>query len=56
MSFTESNTVEQMILDAATSLGSGAGSSVLREDPPAGWGGSFAGTLRWSKLINSGKA
>jgi hypothetical protein len=27
MSFTESNTVEQMILDAATSLGSGAGSS-----------------------------
>ncbi len=24
MSFTESNTVEQMILDAATSLGSGA--------------------------------
>ena len=41
MSFTESNTVEQMILDAATSLGSGAGSSVLREDPPAGWGGSL---------------
>lgn len=39
MSFTESNTVEQMILDAATSLGSGAGGSVLREDPPAGWGG-----------------
>ncbi len=26
MSFTESNTVEQMILDAATTLGSGAGS------------------------------
>ena len=41
MSFTESNTVEQMILDAATSLGSGAGSSVLREDPPSGWGGSL---------------
>jgi len=41
MSFTESNTVEQMILDATTSLGSGAGSSVLREDPPAGWGGSL---------------
>ena len=38
MSFTESNTVEQMILDAATRLGSGAGSSVVREDPPAGWG------------------
>jgi type I restriction enzyme R subunit len=41
MIFTESNTVEQMILDAATSLGSGAGSSVLHEDPPAGWGGSL---------------
>ena len=41
MSFTESNTVEQMILDAATSLGNGAGSSVLREDPPSGWGGSL---------------
>ena len=27
MSFTESNAVEQMILDAATTLGSGAGSS-----------------------------
>jgi len=27
MSFNESNTVEQMILDAATTLGSGAGSS-----------------------------
>ncbi len=26
MSFTESNTVEQMILDAATTLGIGAGS------------------------------
>ncbi|MCB1203398.1 MAG: hypothetical protein KDN18_03995 [Verrucomicrobiae bacterium] len=38
MSFTESNTVEQMNLDAATSLGSGAGASVPREDPPAGWG------------------
>ena len=29
MSFTESNTVEQMILDAATSLGSGAVQPVL---------------------------
>ena len=55
MSFTESNTVEQMILDAATSLGSGAGASVLREDPPAGWGGSLGSTLGWSKLLNSGK-
>lgn len=51
MSFTESNTVEQMFLDAATSLGSGAGSSVLREDPPAGWGGSLGEEFkpsRWS--------
>lgn len=37
MSFTESNTIEQMILNAATSLGSGAGASALREGPPAGW-------------------
>jgi hypothetical protein len=55
MSFTESNTVEQMFLDAATSLGSGAANSVLREDPPSGWGGSLARTLMWSKLLNSGK-
>ena len=43
MSFTESNTVEQMILDAATSLGGGAGGSVVREDPPAGWGAKAKG-------------
>ena len=49
MSFTESNTVEQMILDAATSLGSGAGSSVLREDPPSGWGGSLGDTFKPSR-------
>lgn len=49
MSFTESNTVEQMILDAATSLGSGAGSSVLREDPPSGWGGSLGEELKPSR-------
>ncbi|MBM4206394.1 MAG: type I restriction endonuclease subunit R, partial [Gammaproteobacteria bacterium] len=49
MSFTESNTVEQMILDAATSLGSGAGSSVLREDPPAGWGGSLGEEFKPAK-------
>jgi type I restriction enzyme, R subunit len=40
MTFTESNTVEQMILDAATSLGSGAANFMVREDPPVGWGGS----------------
>ncbi|MEQ1749799.1 MAG: type I restriction endonuclease, partial [Prosthecobacter sp.] len=55
MSFTESNTVEQMILDAATSLGSGAGSSVLREDHasaashPAGWGGSLGEEFKPSR-------
>lgn len=49
MSFTESNTVEQMILDAATSLGSGAGSSVLREEPPAGWGGSLGEEFKPSR-------
>ena len=37
MSFNESNTVEQMILDAVTSLGSGAGSSASRETPQANW-------------------
>ncbi|SKA90303.1 hypothetical protein SAMN02745166_01688 [Prosthecobacter debontii] len=31
MSFPESDTVEQVLLDATTSLGSGAGSSVLGE-------------------------
>jgi type I restriction enzyme R subunit len=49
MSFTESNTVEQMILDAATSLGSGAGSSVLREDPQSGWGGSLGEEIKPSR-------
>jgi type I restriction enzyme, R subunit len=41
MTFTESNTVEQMILDAATSLGTGTGNLSTREDPPPGWGGSL---------------
>jgi type I restriction enzyme R subunit len=49
MSFTESNTVEQMILDAATSLGSGAGSTVVREDQPAGWGGSLGDEFKPSR-------
>ncbi len=54
MSFTESNTVEQMILDATTSLGSGAGSSVIREDPPSGWGGSLGEEFkpsRWTYVV-----
>lgn len=49
MTFNEANTVEQMILDAATSLGSGARSSVLRENPPAGWGGSLSGEFKPAK-------
>ncbi|MCP5558041.1 MAG: HsdR family type I site-specific deoxyribonuclease [Verrucomicrobiaceae bacterium] len=40
-----------MILDAATSLGSGAGSSVLREDPPAGWSGSLGEEFKPSRWI-----
>ncbi|MCB1089394.1 MAG: hypothetical protein KDM63_20315, partial [Verrucomicrobiae bacterium] len=38
-----------MILDAATSLGSGAGASVLREDPPSGWGGSLGEEFKPAK-------
>ena len=51
MTFNEFNTVEQMILDTATSLGSGAGRLMVREDSPAGWGGSLGGEFkpsRWS--------
>ena len=49
MSFNESNTVEQMILDAATRLGSGAGGSVLSEEPAAGWGASLGDELKPSR-------
>lgn len=54
MSFTESNTVEQMILDASTRVGSGAGSSVLLENPPSGWGGSLGEVFapsHWSYTV-----
>ena len=44
MTFTESNTVEQMILDAATKLG-GPQAFMLREDSPV-WGDSFGHELR----------
>jgi hypothetical protein len=47
MSFTESNTVEQMILAAAISPGSGAGSSVLREDPASG-----CCRIAWQRMKN----
>ena len=49
MSFTESNTVEQMILDAATTLTNGSRSSLVRENPPAGWGGSLAEDVKPAK-------
>ena len=51
MTFTESNTVEQMILDTATGLGSGAGRTVLRESPPAGWGASLGSNLTPSRWV-----
>jgi len=53
--FTESNTVEQMILDAATSLGSDAGSSMVREkyasaaSLPSGWSGSLGEEMKPSR-------
>jgi type I restriction enzyme R subunit len=43
MTFTEANTVEQMILDAVTKLG-GKQTAMLREDLP-GWGESLGGEL-----------
>lgn len=43
MTFTEANTVEQMILDAVTKLG-GKQTAMLREDLP-GWGESHGGEL-----------
>jgi hypothetical protein len=46
MSFNESNTVEQMILDAMSSKAKGAGKPlVLHEDTEPGWGGSLGGDL-----------
>ncbi len=52
MTFTESNTVEQMILDSAIALGNGTTSSVTREDPPAIWGDSLGNftPARWIYL------
>jgi len=49
MTFTESTTVEQMILDAATSLGLGRGGLQASEDPPAGWGGTLGEEFRPSR-------
>ncbi len=46
MSFNESNTVEQMILDAISSKAKGPGKPlVLHEDAEQGWGGSLGGDL-----------
>jgi type I restriction enzyme R subunit len=56
MTFTESNTVEQMILDAAIHLDSGADHSGVREKPVSGWSGSAGEDLkpcRWSYVVAS---
>ena len=46
MSFNESNTVEQMILDAMSSKAKGASKPlVLHEDAEPGWGGSLGADL-----------
>ncbi len=49
MSFTESNTVEQMILDTATSLKSSTGSWTLHDDLASGWGGSSGKEIKPAK-------
>lgn len=41
MSFNESNTVEQMILDALGAKGAKAGSTLVLHDQPPGWGASL---------------
>ena len=48
MTFTESNTVEQMILDAV-SRRSGTRLPIVREEPAPGWGDSIGGELRPAK-------
>lgn len=50
MSFTESNTVEQMILDVATRLGGGTGGIALREPSPA-WRTSLGEEFKPSKWM-----
>lgn len=49
MSFNESNTVEQLILDATTSLRTEIRVSAVQEDAPAGWGASLGGELKPAK-------
>lgn len=49
MTFTESNTIEQMIIDAATSLGSDAGGPMVRKDVHAGRSGSLREELEQSR-------
>ena len=38
MSFTESNTVERMILEALSSRSGGSGGALVLRDSPPGWG------------------
>jgi len=45
MTFNESNTVEQMILDAVAKIG-GLGQKNLRENSPPGWGDSLGGEFK----------
>ena len=49
MIFSESNTVEQMILDAVTSLGSDTGNFVVREETPSSWAGSLGNKFKPSR-------
>ena len=55
MNFTESNTVEQMVLDALSSRSGGSGADlILREDPP-GLGDSLGGiSVRQVNLMQGG--
>jgi type I restriction enzyme R subunit len=45
MSFTESNTVERMILEALSSRSSGSGGALVLRELPPGWGGSLGGDM-----------
>jgi type I restriction enzyme R subunit len=49
MTFTESDTVEQMIIDAVSSRGDGVSALIAHEQPAPGWGDSLSGDLRPSR-------
>jgi hypothetical protein len=54
MSFTEANTVEQMILDAVEKLGRATTVEPLREPLP-GWADFAVSGLKWSNLVSVAK-